>query len=67
MKLKGWIAMDKDDRVYLHPVKPYRHLGFDWWWNETGSVFKVEQSLFTTLTWEDEPIEVEIEIKEVKK
>ena len=65
MKLKGWVAKDKDDEIYFHiNYKPRRNR---LWWNQSGDCILLPQDSFPSLTWKDEPIEVEIEIKEVKK
>jgi hypothetical protein len=63
MKLKGWVARDKDGSTCLFSDEPRRIKGY-------GSGLRVyllpPQDSFPSLSWEDEPIAVEIEIKEVK-
>lgn len=51
--IQGWVCRDKKDNVlYLHVEKPYLLL---------------DKSLFPNLTWESDPIEVELIIKRKKK
>lgn len=51
--IQGWVCRDKKDNVlYLHTEEPYLLL---------------DKSLFPNLTWESDPIEVEIIIKRKKK
>ena len=66
MKLKGWVAKDEDGGIFFHlDNKPKRR---EWFWNQSlFSCFILPKDSFPDLTWEDEPIEVTIEIKEVKE
>ena len=51
--IQGWVCRDKKDNVlYLHTEEPYLLL---------------DKSLFPNLTWESDPIEVEIIIKRKKR
>ena len=68
MKLKGWVAKDRNGHIRLYSESPKFLWESTWQINAlTGWSFPLPQDSFPTLTWEDEPIEVEIEIKEVKK
>lgn len=72
--IQGWVCRDKKDNVlYLHAEKPYRAQGgydecddLDWWENDCGSYLPLGKSVFPNLTWESDPIEVEIIIKRKK-
>lgn len=66
-----WIARDKDRQLTLFTNKPYRctDVGLD---NESWGVVLMDEftdtmilnpNLFPNLTWEDEPIEVELALK----
>ena len=55
---KLWIARDKNGATYLFVSKPYRDKMFDIW---NGSEFcKINKNLFPDITWDDEPLEVEL-------
>lgn len=59
-----WIARDKDGTLVLFKVKPVRckdkwvSFGVNW------ENFTIDESLFPELKWEDEPIEVELALKQ---
>ena len=68
-KIKGWIVRDspmyeKDPgTLMLCDTKPYREDGY---WVSDGDIieaFKLESELFPEITWENEPVQVEITIK----
>lgn len=66
-----WVAKDKDGRLSLFTNKPYRGEnvgGNDERWyvvsiSEFTDSMKLNPKLFPDLTWNDEPIEVELVIK----
>ena len=75
--MRGWVARDNfGGLVHFYKDKPERidEQGF-WFPHETkleedpnylyGDYFTLDTNLFLNLKWEDEPIEVEITIKEV--
>lgn len=64
MKLKGWVARDKNGYICLFSDKPRR---VKICWSGMRVYLFPPQDSFPSLTWKDEPIEVTIEIKEVKK
>lgn len=67
-----WIARDKDGWLCLYKEKPVRQLVEEFWmdadinyyldYKEDGvGCFKIiDSELYPELTWEDEPIEIEI-------
>ena len=68
-KLKAWVARDKFfDGLSIYSVaKPRRERGF--WSNDSNkgaSRMFINKELFQELSWEDEPIEVELIIRKVK-
>ena len=73
--IQGWVCRDKrGNALHLHFKEPYRaQSGYDecddpdWWENDYVSFLQLDKSLFPDLTWDDEPIEVEIIIKRKKK
>ena len=58
----GWVARDKNNDLQYFSVKPVR-TGVKWWDRDYPSM-EVDGSLFGELSWEDEPIEVELFIRE---
>lgn len=64
--IRGWVARDKDKHLMLHQVCPQRVLFVDGFPPEEGSI-DLPQNLFPDLTWESDPIEVEIVIKPKKQ
>ena len=59
----GWVARDMNNDLHYFSVKPVRS-GAKWWDRDYLSM-EVDGSLFGELTWEDEPIEVELFIREL--
>ena len=58
--LTGWVARHKVGNLCMCVGKqPIRNMG---WWESYKSL-TINDSLFPSLTWEDEPVEVEINIK----
>ena len=58
-----WIARDKDGELTLFSNKPHRYTEV-WWNDEFNDTMILNQNMFPNLTWEDEPIEVELVIKQ---
>ena len=67
-KIKGWVARDECG-LWLYREKPYRVEGTfcSHWTDKNGpnSEFPLDINIFSELTWEDEPIEVELTIKKI--
>lgn len=63
--IQGWVGRDKDGAVYVHKTKPYRGAGNhgkpEFWVAE--AIVELPQNSFPDLTWESEPIKVNISIK----
>lgn len=70
-----WVARDKDECLWLFIDKPIRSQKNDWWEVDTqkslllrdDDCMEIDGDLFHDLSWEDEPIEVELVRKEEKK
>ena len=70
-KIKGWLVRDKDDFTAIYKVKPVR--GKTEWLDgthpsnsgESSYVLSFSEFMFPEVTWENEPIEVEITIKPI--
>ena len=64
--IQGWVARDDDGQLlYLYDSMPTRGINM---WNDHGSLLThLDDNLFPNLTWESDPIEVEITIKRKKK
>lgn len=73
--IQGWVCRDKrHNALNLHAGKPYRaQSGYDvndepdWWESDCASFLPLDNSLFPDLTWDSDPIEVELIIKRKKK
>lgn len=67
-KIKGWVARDCYG-LWLYKQKPYRVNGkhISHWTDEFGpnSETRLNEEFFPELTWEDEPIEIELTIKKI--
>lgn len=67
-KIKGWVVRDCYG-LWLYKQKPHRVNGkhTSHWTNEFGpnSEYCLDEELFPELTWESEPIEVELTIKKI--
>lgn len=73
-KIKGWIARDENGDLYAFVKKPERSLGeFELkdktlWEDFTGNgSIRLPKELFPDITWESDPIEVELTISELAK
>ena len=62
--ISGWVARDADENLFVYSSKPER-IG-TMWYGEYAN-FNLRNRLFPDLTWESEPIEVELIIKRKKK
>lgn len=58
-KYKFWVARDKDGNLFAYNDKPTRCDNQREWFAEKF-LFSMENSYFPNLTWEDEPLEVEL-------
>ncbi len=66
--ISGWVARTQDGLLGLLRIKPERS-GGDWWIDlspyERG-IYRLPSELFPDITWDSDPIEVEITIKPKK-
>lgn len=73
--IQGWVCRDKKgNALNIHAEKPYRaQSGYDvsnepdWWESDCASFLPLDKNLFLDLSWNNDPIEVEIIIKRKKK
>lgn len=72
-KVHGWVAVDKDSvgnrRVTFFPLKPVRDelTDFHYWASRRPfDVLPLSSTAFPDMTWEDEPIEVELIVREIE-
>ena len=65
IKIKGYIARDKNNELHFFNEKPYREHPVLWWKtkNEVQDMLYIDSDIFPELKWEDEPIQVELFIK----
>lgn len=66
-KLKGWVARDKNGEINYFQEYP-RRITEDrrnYWWDRDYISMCIDENSFPELTWEDEPIEVELLIRKL--
>lgn len=59
MKYKLWIARNANGSLFVYEKKPCRCHDLKTW--QSGRFCQMPKHLFPDLTWEDEPIEVEMQ------
>jgi len=59
--MKCYVARDKDGELWMFTNMPCKYGSI---WNGRNP-YEIDQTLFPDLKWEDEPIEVELILKEV--
>jgi len=65
-KIHGWVARDEDGRLCMYGDKPFRDIfyGNKTWFVERD-LWELPKELFPEITWESEPVEVELLIRKV--
>ena len=68
IKIKGYVARDKDGSIWFHYTKPRRENDIEkTWWGSNDKSFEIYDFDFpeyADLTWEEsEPVEVELTLK----
>lgn len=63
----GYIARDKDGLLYCHYTLPVRDEDNEWFWSDDDALFLKDECFpeFDNITYNDEPIKVEINIKRI--
>ena len=63
--INGWIARDEDGELDLFTDKPERALAFNGKgvWKSYGEYSPIDRSLFPSVTWASEPLDVTITVK----
>lgn len=62
----GYVARDKDGEVYLHIVKPTYKYAYEGWYSNPDMINITNQfPEFDSMSYKDEPIKVEINIKRI--
>lgn len=67
--INGWVARTQDGLLGLLRIKPERSCG-DWWIDlsaDERAIYRLPPELFPDITWDSDPIEVEITIKPKKQ
>ena len=68
-KIHGWVARQPDGSLWLFAEKPYFNRCFNEWGTaideerELGDI--TDSTIFSDLTWESEPVEVELLIRKI--
>lgn len=71
--IQGWVGRDQDGYISLFKEKPTRDtcdkddIPYGFWDDNTDSHMELPITSFPGLTWDDDPIEVELVIKRKKK
>ena len=68
VKIKGYVAMDKDGSIWFHYTKPHRENDIEKTWrgsnDKSFEIYDFDFLEYTDLTWEEsEPVEVELTLK----
>lgn len=63
--ISGWVARDSDGNLFMYSIKPERHEVLQVWIGRHTDC-SMCNNLFPDLTWDDDPIEVELIIKRKK-
>lgn len=61
-KLTLWIARDKTGNLYLYSKKPERTYPTGYFVSRGGEYMRIDNNKFPDLKWEDEPMEITIEL-----
>lgn len=65
-KINGWFAArDQNETIHVFQVEPRKLLDIGRWWDRDYMSIEISKNAFPELTWEDEPIEVELTIKKI--
>lgn len=65
-KIKEWFAArDEDETLHVFQVEPRKIVEDGRWWDRDYISIEISKNAFPELTWEDEPIEVELTIKKI--
>lgn len=64
--IQGWVARDEDENLFMYNTKPERDETTQMWMGGCINL-DLRNHLFSDLTWDSDPIEVEITIKRKKK
>ena len=62
VKIKGWVARDKSNDLYLFNYKPHRTDGI-FYPCGCDSVYNLPNNIFPELSWKNGAVEVELTIK----
>ena len=57
---KLWVAREKRGGLFLYETKPILDYDFGIWFSDSDCMGTISRAFFPDLTWEDEPIEVEL-------
>lgn len=66
LTINGWVARDKSDKLYIYGKKPVKDDEFGIWLNDFDdhlSFIELDKAHLPEITWETEPVEVELTIK----
>lgn len=54
------VARDKSGELFAYNSKPKRECYLGFWYSDLNCVGSISRAFFPDLTWEDEPLEVEL-------
>lgn len=68
-KIRRWVARQPNGSLWLYDNKPHFIRDYNVWGSEIGREIELEDitdpTIFSDLTWESEPVEVELLIKKI--
>ena len=59
-KYKLWVARERRGELFLYKTKPILDCDFGIWFSDLDCMGTISKNLFPDLTWENEPLEVEL-------
>lgn len=60
--IRGWVARDENGDLFMYSTKPFRDKTTELWFGGL-TMMTPSNDLFPDITWDDEPIKVELIIK----
>lgn len=65
MGLRGWVARDNDGTLVFYTEKPRRSEKCRFFMKVSGDTLELPKEMFGNLLYEDEPVKVELSIREI--
>lgn len=65
IKEEWFAARDKNGTLHIFQVEPRKIIDRGVWWDRDYMSIEISENDFPELTWEDDPIKVELTIKKI--